>query len=179
MSEHEEYPVDPAAEPVVGPAPARPRTWVLVKDGVVTHVRHSFDWFKHPFGADHGGRVVDGTGVEVAPGYLVDAKGNFTPAEGRVAPIPEALPAYHAGPGVRAASPQEVAAALAGNAATPVDGEQHIEPELAQDGEMLTVEPRNKDVAEHDSADEPVHTTDVAESEPHDDLQPRDSPKEA
>ncbi|MCQ8279870.1 hypothetical protein NFI95_15605 [Acetobacteraceae bacterium KSS8] len=153
----------PEVQPTIGIPVARPRTWVLVRDGVVTHVKHTMDWFKHPFGDNHGGRVVDGTGVDVAPGYFVDAKGNFTPAEGRTAPIPEGLPAYHSGPGTPAASPHEVAASLAGSTEPTEEGERHVDPALEHAAALATVEPRNKDMAEHDDGSEPVHTAGVTE----------------
>ncbi len=161
----------PGVDLHVGPAPLRPRTWVLVQGGIAKKVKHTFDWFKHPFEDDlDNARVVDGTGVDVQPGYMVDDKGNFTPAEGRTAPIPQGLPAYHAGPGVTRL-PGLLAAELSGselsdNLKRPAEDQLTV-PVSNKTG-MATVKPSNKDVAEHDAPTEPVHTTGVVENEAHD-----------
>ena len=137
---------EPEIQPQIGPVQQRVRTWVQVRHGRVHAVKHTHDWFKHPFeDLEDADYVVDGTGVEVAPGHFVDAKGNFTPAEGRTAPIPQGLPAYHAGPD---AGGTAVAGAGAGNAPAAA-------PNLA------FVEPRNKDQAQHDAGTLPVHATNV------------------
>lgn len=157
----------PPAMPVINPDTgqvAKPRTWVLVRDGIVERVHRTADWFHHPFGKSaEGARVVDGTGIDVQPGDMVDAKGNFTPAEGRLAPIPEGLPAYHAGPGV-VRHTVDVSAELGGAVPITSEGEDKTDPSSTLDPALATVEPRNKDMAEHDDGLQPVHTTDTGDA---------------
>ncbi len=118
--------------------PIRRATWVLIRDGVVEKVRRGCDFLLHPFEqtgeaayvppldgrpADiprAGLAVFPATGQDVQPGYLVDAKGNFTPPEGRTGPIAAGLPAYHQGPGTMQRS-ADTQTAIAGDA--PAAGE--------------------------------------------------------
>jgi hypothetical protein len=108
---------DEAAVTADAGIPIRRATWVLIRDGVVEQVKRGCDFLLLPF--EQTGEVayvppLDGrpadipraglavfpaTGQDVQPGYLVDAKGNFTPPEGRTGPIAAGLPAYHQGPG--------------------------------------------------------------------------------
>ena len=136
---------EPEIQPQIGPVQQRVRTWAHVRHGRVHAVKHTHDFFTHPFeDLEDGDRVVDGTGVFVSPGDYVDAKGNFTPPEGRTAPIPEGLPAYHAGPdegGIVTGSGVGNAPAAAPN--------------------LAFVEPRNKDQAQHGDGSLPVHASGV------------------
>lgn len=86
-----EYRDDPIIVNVAGRA--LPRTaWALVRDGVIAAVVLTYDRDKPPFGdvpvasGDvplFGDVAIRVTGTHAAPGYLVDARGNVTPAEGR------------------------------------------------------------------------------------------------
>lgn len=87
--------------------------WALVADGRVEIVTSTRSPDQHPFGEnvpmDEPGHIpLSGecalrvTGVVVHPGYLVDEKGNVTPAEGRTETLKPGESALHAGPGVGA-----------------------------------------------------------------------------
>ncbi len=93
----------------------RRTTWVKIKDGIVEKIAHTYNALRHPFegmddayiGQNDGSRmtvpmkgdaVIPGIAGMVAPGMLVDTKGNFTPTEGRTERLHPSEPAYLAGP---------------------------------------------------------------------------------
>ena len=146
------------------------RQWALVKDGIVAEVRKAAYHLAHPFSMEEvdGGHVLDVTGVPCHPGFMADAKGNVTPAEGRTAPIPDGLPAYHAGPGVTHL-PINVSAEMAG-------GEGVVDETNGPDAGTGTVVPQNPHIDMHpelpkhamasEEADEPVAVETPADEAP-------------
>ena len=94
----------------------RPKTWALVDGGFVSKVLKSFDYVRHPFGSDADGKVViDVSGTQCQPGWVMDHKGNVAPSEGATEPLLPHEPAYHDRSNPMAPPVATVPATLLGN----------------------------------------------------------------
>lgn len=100
MSQYNEQPIQYASGSTMPQI-----TWALAENGRIIDVARTNTDTVSPFedapifsasmGQANTGRwAVNCTGGHVVPGYLIDAKGNVTPAEGRTGVISGVIPAY-------------------------------------------------------------------------------------